>query len=493
MRETRRCASASGTVIALLCAAGSATAGTRLETLRFVDSNPPPSPVVGFRLYVGAVGKPVTPINLGMPPPGTDGIRSFPLLVASGASVQLRLTAYDAIGRESDPSNRILRAPRGPTFDHDADGASDLVRIDSASGLVEILSAGSSGVSAQALSLGAPPQSSIVARGDFDGSGTSDLLWQRHGSRDLTLWRLGATAGSSLAGGVDPVALPKPGPGLRLLGSGDLDGDARDDLVFRDVASGDLDLWFLDGATLRQEELIPGPSKPWRLVGIGDVDADRRSDFVWWNPSTEAFRIWHMNGATVLEDLQPPGLLPHGSKPMGLGDYDGDGTSDLVARLGFPIWIAFSSLRDGLGPPSVIAVAHPQVGAATGHDFDGDGNADLLLVSPSARTVNVLPLGPSAGSPMPLDFSAASLPGDVAREIGDADGDWNPDWCDADFDNNGVVGQSDFLLVARCIGDPAAEGCDAADINGDGVVGLPELLLVGSEFGGVACEALGAP
>ena len=274
MRETRRRASASGTVIALLCAAGSATAGTRLETLRFVDSNPPPSPVVGFRLYVGAVGKPVTPINLGMPPPGTDGIRSFPLLVASGASVQLRLTAYDAIGRESDPSNRILRAPRGPTFDHDADGASDLVRIDSASGLVEILSAGSSGVSAQALSLGAPPQSSIVARGDFDGSGTSDLLWQRHGSRDLTLWLLGAAAGSSLAGGVDPVALPKPGPGLRLLGSGDLDGDARDDLVFRDVASGDLDLWFLDGATLRQEELIPGPSKPWRLVGIADLAGD---------------------------------------------------------------------------------------------------------------------------------------------------------------------------------------------------------------------------
>ena len=99
-------------------------------------------------------------------------------------------------------------------------------------------------------------------------------------------------------------------------------------------------------------------------------------------------------------------------------------------------------------------------------------------------------LDPGAGSSPPLDFSAARLPTDIARQVGDRDGDWNPDSCDGDLDNDGVVGQEDFLLLGRCVADPAAAGCADADVGGELAVSLPDLLLIGSDLGGAACQEL---
>src|SRR3990172_7990090 len=157
MRASRRSAWwKAGAGASLLCSVA-VPAAARLETLRFVDTNPEPSPVVGFRLYVGPDPDHATAIEIGMPPGGAGGIRSFPLLVEGDATVHLALTAYDAEGRESGPSNRIVRAPRGPAFDHDGDGASDLLRIDRGSGRIEILPDGGAGAS-RTLPLTAPPR-----------------------------------------------------------------------------------------------------------------------------------------------------------------------------------------------------------------------------------------------------------------------------------------------------------------------------------------------
>jgi hypothetical protein len=466
-------------------AAAPASAGQRLETLRFLDPTPAPSPVVGFRLHVGPDAAHTTSIDIGNPVAGADGIRSYPLFLQYEAEVYLALTAYDEAGRESPPSNRIFRGPRGPAFDHDGDGASDLLRIDTASGRVEILRHGSD-AGPLLLPLAAPPRSSSVARGDFDGSGTSDILWQRKGSRDLTAWLLGTD------GNVDSVELPTPHPRLRLLGTGDLDGDSHDDLVFQDAAREELHLWFMADPAAPRQEVIPGLERPWRVVGIGDVEADRNSDLVWWDPSRSAIRIWHMNGPSVLEDESSSAELPVGAEPIGLGDYDADGTADLIMRWN-KRWIVLTSLGEPIGPPSILAVASgAQIGIAAGHDFDGDGRGDLVVVDPSARVVAVFLLGPHAASPPPSDFAAASLSADLAREIGDSDHDWQPDFCDADFDNDGVVGISDLAILLQCLLLPAAGDCAGVDIDGDGWIGDPDLREAKLRFGEPTCRELQA-
>src|SRR5258705_12601006 len=120
-----------------------------------------------------------------MPPAAASGLRSFPLLVPDGATVRLTLTAYDAAGAESPHSNAIHRAPRRTAFDFDGDGGSDLLRIDSSSGAVEVLRDGR-GDPSGILSLAAPPESTVVARGAFAGTGLCYLFCHRHGEARST-------------------------------------------------------------------------------------------------------------------------------------------------------------------------------------------------------------------------------------------------------------------------------------------------------------------
>ena len=61
-----------------------------------------------------------------------------------------------------------------------------------------------------------------------------------------------------------------------------------------------------------------------------------------------------------------------------------------------------------------------------------------------------------------------TLVGNSGQE--DADGDGYGNICDADLDNNGWVGGSDFVIFSRCVNEPgeaAKTACRIADFNSD--------------------------
>ena len=391
-----------GVAAALLFAAAPAVAALRLETLRFFDPNPAPSPVVRFRLHVGPDAAHTTSIDIGMPAAVAGGIRSYPLLLGNAANVYIALTAVDGAGRESLRSNGIMRAPRGPAFDHDADGVSDLLRIDTAGGGIEVLRQGSD-AGPQLLPLSQPKNSSIVARGDFDGNGTSDILWQRKGSRMLTRWLLGA------GGNVLSERMPTPHPQLRLLGTGDLDGNSRDDVVFEDAGRAELHLWLVGATWVPQQEVIEGLPAPWRLLGIGDVEADRRSDLVWWDPSSGAIRIWHMNGRTVLEDtiwvaVGDPMEAALDAYAHRVGVVIGDEVSDHPEVARYP----FDSRRRRM---SLMTTTRLYVKGAPDAVFPVCSNASQAafraVEALSARGLRVLAVATGAGSEHPVSDATA--------------------------------------------------------------------------------------
>jgi hypothetical protein len=68
----------------------------------------------------------------------------------------------------------------------------------------------------------------------------------------------------------------------------------------------------------------------------------------------------------------------------------------------------------------------------------------------------------------------------------DTNGDGYGNACDADYNNDGVVGGPDFLRIGRALGATigAPNYHPDLDLDGDGVIGAPELLLAGQSFAG---------
>ena len=91
--------------------------------------------------------------------------------------------------------------------------------------------------------------------------------------------------------------------------------------------------------------------------------------------------------------------------------------------------------------------------------MDSDGTLDLL---------DICMLDPTSPSP----------------NFCDSDNDGYGNACDADNNNDGLVGGPDLGLFSATFGTTGVPGFTAADTNCDGTVGGPDLGVVSGSFGG---------
>jgi hypothetical protein len=223
----------------------------------------------------------------------------------------------------------------------------------------------------------------IKGTGDFDGGGEDDILWQ-HVSGQVAIWYMsrGARIGEGYPGGNVPST-------WAIQGVGDFDGDGRSDILWRD-AGGQLAIWFRgDLADALYPAVYPGYANTpapvdtaWQVKGVGDFDGDGRSDILWRHTDGQV-AIWRMAGGVRTGESYP------GGKDTGLvwtiqavGDFDGDGRSDILwrDRNGYlAIWFrgdataaAYPSYRNLPGP---VDLSWRIEGV---RDFDVDGRTDIL-------------------------------------------------------------------------------------------------------------------
>jgi len=177
--------------------------------------------------------------------------------------------------------------------DFDGDGRGDWVVEDTATGDLWILD--DENQEAQFSHVAASnPDRRLVGHGDFDGDGRSELLWQ-HADESFQLGREN--------GDLDPIEWIQSGEDSaddahatsELLTVADLDGDGRDDLVFRG-SDGLLELALAlpDSAGL-QFEWVAGPAastEGLELVATLDLDRDGAAEIAWWGDG--GLEIWDL-------------------------------------------------------------------------------------------------------------------------------------------------------------------------------------------------------
>jgi hypothetical protein len=79
----------------------------------------------------------------------------------------------------------------------------------------------------------------------------------------------------------------------------DINGNGTADIVWRNMSSGAVAVWLMNGTTIASTGFPAGAPLEWEIAGVGDLNGDGKGDLVWRNTGSGAVAVWLMNGATV--------------------------------------------------------------------------------------------------------------------------------------------------------------------------------------------------
>jgi hypothetical protein len=79
---------------------------------------------------------------------------------------------------------------------------------------------------------------------------------------------------------------------------GDFNTDGKSDLVWQNPTTGERHIWLLNGTSFVSSVSLGVVGTAWEIVGSGDFNSDGQSDLLWQNTATGERTIWLMNGTT---------------------------------------------------------------------------------------------------------------------------------------------------------------------------------------------------
>lgn len=167
----------------------------------------------------------------------------------------------------------------------------------------------------------------IQGIGDFNRDGSRDIFWRNLATGDLGVWFLNQGQFVNAA-----ITTPATDLNWSIEEIADFNGDGNADLLWRNQRSGEVGFWLLNQTSIAQAFVIATVGDlNWKIEGVGDFNRDGSLDFVWRNDRTGETGIWFMNGTRYLRATQ---LLTPSLEwsIVGIGDFNNDSQLDLLWR-----------------------------------------------------------------------------------------------------------------------------------------------------------------
>jgi hypothetical protein len=169
------------------------------------------------------------------------------------------------------------------------------------------------------------PEHTVVS--DFNGDGSSDLVWQNNVTGDAVCWYMNA----ALWPGVYEYLDRGEALDWKIAGVGDLNGDKMPDMIWLNRKTGDVFFWLMEGKTILATGYISRGNGPyWKIVSMADLNGDGKPDLLWQNEKTGDVYYWIMDGTLRMQADYVVRAVSLDWRIAGAADLNGDGKPDLV-------------------------------------------------------------------------------------------------------------------------------------------------------------------
>jgi Ca2+-binding RTX toxin-like protein len=314
---------------------------------------------------------------------------------------------------------------------------------------------------------------------DFNGDGKSDMLLLNDSNHGVYVCDMNG----ALMGDNTLSFYIGAGFGWQYKGLGDFNGDSKSDIVLLNFTTTGVYVCEMDGTHLgtSAQAFMISQAFGWNYGDVGDFNGDGKSDILLLNGTTHGVYVCEMDGTQLGANGQAFFIeAAAGWRYQGLGDFNGDGKSDILLLNDVTHGVCVSEM-DGTAQATSAQAFSIEAGAGWRYqdlgDFNGDGKSDILLLNDSTHGIYVCDMNGTAVGASGLAGAIDAAAGWRFADSGDFNGDGKTDLLLLNDLTHGVaVGQMDgTLMVAnQQVGTMTAgyHYSEKGDFNGDGRMDL---------------------